>query len=170
MLSYMVGIAEASQLDSLHVVLPPEAFAPARHKLVEAMPKVVAQDCKDGMSASLRAGMMAVPPEAEGVMVLLADMPEIQTEHINQLIAQFQPNRIVRAVTEDGISGHPVLFAKTYFADLAALTGDVGAKTILRLAQDQIVDVTISGQAATLDLDTPEDWAHWRAKTSRQEF
>lgn len=170
LLAHMIAIAEASRLSSLHVVLPPKSVNPARHVIATEHNIVVSKNSADGMAESLRAGMAAVPPDADGVMVLLADMPLLQTDHIDQLIARFRQGRIVRAVTDDGEPGHPVLFAKSYFDDLAKLRGDEGARSVLRGAGADVMDVAISGKAATLDLDTPEDWALWRTRSSRQEL
>jgi len=164
LLSHVISVLEASQLDSIHIVLPPEPVAPKRHALMGARTPVVATDCATGMSASLRAGLKSLPKTADAAMVILADMPAVKASDIDLLIAHFKPNKIVRSVTPEGAPGHPVLFSRRYFDDLMALDGDVGAKEIIRTAAGDVIDVVISGEGATLDLDTPEDWAKWRAR------
>ena len=163
LLSHVISVLEASRLDSLHIVLPPQAEAPKRHALLGARIPVIAADCATGMAASLRAGLSSLPQEVDGAMVVLADMPAVQATHVNRLIDRFQPHSIVRSVTPDGRPGHPVLFARRYFDSLMALKGDVGAKEIVRGAQGHVIDVVTTDEAATLDLDTPEDWAKWRS-------
>ena len=99
-------------------------------------------------------------------MILLADMPEVGAAEIDRLIAAFDPaegREIARAVSADGRPGHPVLFGRRFFEDLRGLAGDQGARQILAGAGEFVVEVPTAGTAALVDLDTPEDWAAWRA-------
>ena len=104
---------------------------------------------------------------AEAVVVLLADMPEVGAGDIDRLIAAFDPGEgreICRAVSGDGDPGHPVLFGRRFFEALAGLTGDRGAREVLREAAEFVTEVPTRGRAAVVDLDTPEEWAAWRAE------
>jgi molybdenum cofactor cytidylyltransferase len=158
--------ARASQADRVIAVLAPGAEA--RRAALDALPVAVveAPDWAEGMAASLRAGLAAVSAEAEAVVILLADMPEVTAGHIDRLIAAFDPEEgreICRAVSASGVPGHPVLFGRRFFESLAQLTGDRGARDLLRDAPDFVTDVPTPGEGAAVDLDTPEDWAAWRA-------
>jgi molybdenum cofactor cytidylyltransferase len=120
------------------------------------------------MAASLRAGLAAVAGRADAVVILLADMPEVGPAQVDRLIAAYDPEEgreICRAVAADGTPGHPVLFGRRFFETLAGLTGDRGAREVLREAAEFVTDVPTPGRAAVVDLDTPEDWAAWRAQT-----
>jgi molybdenum cofactor cytidylyltransferase len=158
--------AKSSRADEVVVVLPPGAAA--RRAALEGLGVVAveAPDWEEGMAASIRAGLAAVAERADAVVILLADMPEVGTAEIDRLIAAFDPGEgreIVRAVSADGTPGHPVLFGRRFFEALAGLTGDRGAREVLREAAEFVVDVPTPGRAALVDLDTPEDWAAWRA-------
>ena len=99
-------------------------------------------------------------------MLALADMPEVRAEHVDRLLSAFDPaegRAICRATDAEGRPGHPVLFGRRFFESLSRLTGDEGAREILRANADFVVDVPTPGRAARLDLDTPEAWAAWRA-------
>jgi molybdenum cofactor cytidylyltransferase len=162
--------ARASRADDVVVVLPPGAGArrAALHGLAVGI--VEAPDWAEGMAASLRAGLAAVAARADAALILLADMPEVGPGDIDRLIAAFDPGEgreIVRAVSADGTPGHPVLFGRRFFEALAGLTGDRGAREVLREAAEFVVDVPTPGRAALVDLDTPEDWAAWRAEGGR---
>ena len=131
-----------------------------------AVETIVAADCVEGMAASLRAGLAAVEARADAVLVLLADLPEVGVADIDRQIAAFDPaegREIVRAVSADGRPGHPVLIGRRFFEDLRGLAGDQGARSVLAAAADFVVEVPTAGDAALVDLDTPEDWAAWRA-------
>ena len=52
--------------------------------------------------------------------------------------------------------GNPVLFSHQHAAELRELTGDVGARTLLRRHEDLVVEVELEDEGVLLDLDTPE--------------
>ena len=158
--------ALASRADATVVVLPPGAAARRAALAGLAVELVEAPDWAEGMAASIRAGLAAVSQRADAVVILLADMPEVGAPEIDRLIAAFDPGEgreIVRALTADGAAGHPVLFGRRFFESLAGLVGDHGARDLLAAAPEYVMDVPTRGRAAVTDLDTPEDWAAWRA-------
>lgn len=120
----------------------------------------IVADASEGMSASLRAGAQAAR-EAEGMMVVPADMPELDTEDLDTVLDQFlaDPSRPVRGATQTSEPGHPVILPKELVQKAECLSGDEGAKRLL-LGEDTIL-VPLRGQRAILDLDTPEDWVQW---------
>lgn len=151
------------------VVLAPDR--PARAAAVEGLDvvPVVAPDAALGMAASLRAGIAAVAgrwPGAQGVMILPGDMPGPEAEDLSRLLAVFaeDPARIVRGATGQGIPGHPVIFPAALFPALMAQTGDEGGRAVVAAHRDRVVLVPLPGDRAVLDLDTPEDWAAFRAR------
>jgi CTP:molybdopterin cytidylyltransferase MocA len=123
-------------------------------------------DAAEGMAASLRAGARACPP-GHAVMILPADMPEIGAEDLHRVLAAARqaPDRIVRATAEDGRPGQPVVFPPRLLARFATLAGDSGARGLM--SGEPVVMVALPGARALVDLDTPEDWADWRARQGR---
>ncbi|WP_426233276.1 nucleotidyltransferase family protein [Pararhizobium sp. DWP3-4] len=111
-----------------------------------------------GIASSLGIGVSAAAQtEPEGIMITLADMPDLSTEHLNALVAAFRETRassIVRAVSH-GLPGNPVIFPRILHSDLQQLKGDVGACSLVRSGAAQVMDVEI-GEAALLDVDTVE--------------
>ncbi|MCA1262367.1 nucleotidyltransferase family protein, partial [Nitratireductor aquimarinus] len=111
----------------------------------------------EGLSTSLKAGIAALPGEAAGALVMLADMPEISTADLNRLVEAFVKaggNAVVRA-THNGKRGNPVILPRALFAEVARLEGDTGARHVVEQELVGIVDVE-TGAAAHLDVDTPE--------------
>lgn len=117
----------------------------------------------DGMAASIRAGVNALKNKA--IMIVLADMPEITASDLHLLLGLHGQglSPIVQAASADGTPGQPVVFAAKYLKLLAKLQGDEGAKSILKAHARDVARVPLKDQRATIDLDTPEDWAAWRA-------
>ena len=112
-------------------------------------------DFAGGLSTSLRAGMQWVPPDADGLVVLLADMPGITAAAVDRLIAAFRHEAIVIA-TADGKRGNPVIWPRRFFADLTAVTGDVGGRRLIEENRSSVIEVEI-GLPAALDIDNPEE-------------
>ncbi|MBV1866938.1 MAG: nucleotidyltransferase family protein [Marinosulfonomonas sp.] len=121
-------------------------------------------DADSGMAASLRVWPAAAPKKAPGVVVMLADMPDVTTHDLNTLMQAFSAagaTQIIRATNASQTPGHPVIFPRHMFEDFADLRGDQGARPLL-LGQD-VIEVALPNLNATTDLDTPQDWAAWRA-------
>ena len=152
------------------VLVPVSRDHPARAAALDALKnrrlRVIPVDGREGMAVSLRtaaAHCSAMHTEPAGLMVLLADMPELDTPDLNAMTAAFRaaPDAVHRAAGEDGMPGHPVIFPRRLFGRLTALTGDDGAKSVLQVEKVHLHP--LPGRRALVDLDTPEDWAAWRA-------
>ena len=159
-------IAEAALATGLPVTvaLPPDR--PARHAALDglAIRPVTVPDPGKGMSESLKAGLAALPPGA-GVMLLLADLPEITARDLITLCHHWraEPEAILRGAAADGTPGHPVCFPPDLRDDLMTLQGDEGARSVLVRHRARLRLIPLPDWHATTDLDTPEDWAAWRA-------
>jgi len=119
---------------------------------------VLNPDFATGMASSLRAGLSAVREGADGLLVVLADMPGIQSGHLDEMIMVFrreQGRAIVRAVS-GGKRGNPVILPASTFDAIAKLTGDIGARPVIERSGLAVIDVDI-GEAAHVDTDTPEE-------------
>ncbi len=158
--------AQGAQVARVHVVLDRTDGARAGALAGLGLGIVANPQAGEGMASSIRAGMARLGPATDAVILGFADMPEVGPGHYDRLIAAFSPEdgrEIARAVTQAGLPGHPVLFGRRYFENLAALTGDRGAREIVAEAGERLVDVPTEGEGAVIDLDTPEAWAAWRA-------
>jgi molybdenum cofactor cytidylyltransferase len=126
-------------------------------------------DFAQGLGTSLRAGIAAVPAEADGAVVCLGDMPQVDAGLIDRLIAAFAPDRGALAVvpTIEGQRGNPVLWSRRFFPDLMAIEGDVGARQLIGRYGEAVAEVPVTGQAALLDVDTPEALAGLKAEIER---
>ena len=115
-------------------------------------------DFADGLGGSVKAGISAVPPEADGAVVCLGDMPQVDAALIDQLIAAFDPVKGALAVVPvfDGRRGNPVLWSRRFFPELMAIEGDIGARHLIGRYSEAVVEVPVTGNGALVDVDTPE--------------
>lgn len=126
-------------------------------------------DASVGLSASLRAGLAAIPPTGR-VMFSLADLIDLTSADLTTVLRapeQSPRSLIWRGATADGKPGHPVLIADTLRAEFESLSGDTGGGAILRRYAAHTTLVPLPDQHARYDLDTPADWAAWRAARSK---
>jgi molybdenum cofactor cytidylyltransferase len=115
-------------------------------------------DFAQGLGGSVRTGIAAVPAAADGAIVCLGDMPQVDAALIDRLIAGFAPEQGALAVvpTIDGQRGNPVLWSRRFFPDLMAIEGDVGARNLINRYGEAVVEVPVTGKGALVDVDTPE--------------
>jgi molybdenum cofactor cytidylyltransferase len=114
-------------------------------------------DYADGLSTSLKAGLRAVPPNCDGALVLLGDMPKIAPALIDRMIAAFSPQdgRAICVAVHEGTRGNPVLWARQFFPEIEAISGDTGAKALFARHEELVCEIE-AGQASLSDIDTPE--------------
>ncbi len=120
----------------------------------------------EGLSTSLKAGLAAVPDEADGAVVCLGDMPQVRADLIDRLIGAFDPahGALVVVPTIAGKRGNPVVWARRFFPELMALEGDVGARHLIGRYPEAVTEVPVSDDAALTDVDTPEALVRVRAE------
>ena len=114
----------------------------------------------------VRAGVAALSDDLDGVVICLGDMPLVSSDDINKLIRAFDPieGRAICVPVSGRKRGNPVLWAKSFLAEMAAVSGDVGARHILEQHADQVFEVPVTGEGVLMDIDTPERLAELRAR------
>lgn len=156
----------ASVIDKVIVVLRfgDKAFARELEQRIEN-PDVsyyCAPDSAKGMGHSL-ANAIAKVKDWEAALVFLGDMPFVQAETVESLLAEYEFRKHKAAPiiipVRKGVKGHPVLFAKNYFPEIAAIKGDEGARAVIDAHKDQVFRVEVEDPGVIRDIDTPEDLA-----------
>ena len=111
-----------------------------------------------GMGHSLAAGAERLLAEsnADAVAIFLADMPSIHRDSLETLIAHSSANTIVLP-SYQGKRGHPVLFGRDFWPQLATLSGDAGAKPVLQQHPEAVRIVELDDPGVLQDVDTPAD-------------
>ena len=116
-------------------------------------------DYASGMGTSLRQGFTALDRTTDAAMVLLGDMPLVDVELISALVAAFADDVTAVVPVYDGQRGNPVVLSTKLAPEIAALTGDAGARNILRERKD-VREVPVNNPATRLDIDTPDALAN----------
>jgi molybdenum cofactor cytidylyltransferase len=147
---------------AVRVVLGPDQAA-RQATLADLSVEIITAAQSDGMAASIRAGVAGLKGP---VLIVLADMPEITAQDLYLMVSlgAHAPTAILQAASPAGIPGHPVLFPADLLPELSQLRGDQGAKAVLTKQAARVTLLPLADARATVDLDTPEDWAAWHAK------
>jgi molybdenum cofactor cytidylyltransferase len=159
LLGWTVAQAEASpDLDEVLLVL-----GHARDQILAGLTlhrarPIINSEFHEGCAASYRTGLAAADPDTDGVMILLGDQPGVDVEIIGHVADAWRAGgSLIVVAAYQGIPGHPLLFNRQLFPDLAALHGDKAAWKILDRNPDQVHRVEV-GRPLPPDVDTPADY------------
>lgn len=116
----------------------------------------------EGMGSSIREGIKFLArerSEIDSVLILPGDMPLVRPETVNRLLKAYSEtgSHIIVPVFQ-GQRGHPVLFDKKMFNELLKLSGDVGARNILKKCAGEIFWVNVNDPGIHIDVDNWEDY------------
>ncbi|HEY3694359.1 nucleotidyltransferase family protein [Phenylobacterium sp.] len=110
----------------------------------------------EGLGASLRTGAAVLPADAAGVFIFLGDMPRVPTAVLQSLADAVLAGAPAAAPQFAGRRGNPVLLGAALIPALDALTGDQGAREILRRLGDRLALVEAPDDGVLFDVDLPE--------------
>jgi len=114
---------------------------------------------QDGQGTSIAAGARALAPRTAAALVALGDQPTTPASVIPALLAALKGDgKAIVVPSYRGTRGTPVLFSSACFAELAALTGDAGARSVVGARPERVQTVEIDAPMPS-DVDTPEDYA-----------
>jgi molybdenum cofactor cytidylyltransferase len=118
---------------------------------------------REGISSSLVAGVEEIAHSHDHGMILLADMPFIDRRVINLLIGEYLNSKMsIGAVKVGEHAAHPVVFRRDLFFELKALTGDVGARSLLKKYSDQVCLIAPGTGYDNRDIDTQQDYQNFQ--------
>jgi molybdenum cofactor cytidylyltransferase len=124
-------------------------------------PRIVRNpDPSRGQLSSLLAGMDAVlTARTEALMMTLVDVPLVRVSTVIAVIDEWRRSRapIVRPAIGDR-HGHPVIFDRAVFDEIRRAGLDVGAKSVVRAHEHEIVNVPVDDEGCVRDVDTPADY------------
>ena len=122
-------------------------------------------DYADGLSTSMKAGLAALNDEVDGILVCLGDMPRVSPETVDKLISAFDPleGRAICVPTWRGKRGNPVLWSRQFFEEMMEVSGDVGARHLIGIHGELVVEVEMKDDGVMIDVDTPDALARMNA-------
>lgn len=116
----------------------------------------IVENWAEGMGATISSAIKALASNVSHVCIMLTDQVKLEHTHYNELIecAKLYPDKII-AARYNGHLGAPCIFPASFFTELKTLSGDIGARNILRKHRSGVLAVEMP--EASIDIDTPED-------------
>ncbi|MFC5864793.1 NTP transferase domain-containing protein [Acidicapsa dinghuensis] len=160
LLGRTLRIVQEAGADPIFVVLGANSESIASTLDLSAARVISNPEWGRGISTSIRAGVSALvktEPRSRAVLMLVCDQPNLSSQHLQQLTAAYDAGdgQTIVASHYGGTEGIPAIFPAALFADLQALSGDNGARQLLRTSDLQVVAVPFPN--GEIDIDTPED-------------
>jgi 4-nitrophenyl phosphatase len=114
---------------------------------------------EEGLSTSVRAGLAALPPEAEAAILMQCDQPLLTASLLQAMVDRFEETgAAVVHPAHAGRRGTPTLFARRLFPELAALEGNVGGRAVVAAHPGEAATVEVIDPDVLADIDTPADY------------
>ncbi|NYD40641.1 nucleotidyltransferase family protein [Nocardioides panaciterrulae] len=149
-----VEVLREGGCDAVTVVLGAAADEAAALLEGQEVAVTVAEDWAEGMGASLRAGLAALGPEVDAVLVSLVDLTDLSAAVVARVVRGDVDDRSLRRAGYHGVPGHPVLLGRGHWPGVtASATGDKGARDYL--AGESVTLVECGDLATGEDRDTP---------------
>jgi len=123
----------------------------------EKMKIVFNKNFENGMASSIKTGLNHFSEKTEAFFICLGDMPLVSHNIYNQLIKS-KNNKEIIVPTYKGQQGNPVLFDKSMKEKIRNISGDSGAKKILELNKDKILNLEINDQSIAKGFDTQDNF------------
>ena len=144
------------------VIFPPEQPEMMKTVVKSSCEAQVLSPASKGLSDTI-AHSVKLYPDAVGWLICLADMPSIKPNIYKTICAMASLNKII-APTFEGRRGHPVYFPNRFYSELAVLTGDKGAASIISQFHKEVVLLPVKEAAITEDIDTLLDLDKYLSK------
>lgn len=122
---------------------------------------VHADEYAEGLSASLKAGIAAVPQDCAAALVCLGDMPLVTGRMLDRLLETYdrEEGRLIVLPTFRGKQGNPMLWDRRFFPEILQITGDSGARFLVGKHMESVAEIEMADDAVLRDFDTTESLA-----------
>lgn len=157
-----IEILAAAMLQSVaRLIVVVGAHGDAVRGAIPADPRILVIENPDflkGQLSSIKAALPQVGAEAAGALIHLADHPMVHAETFAAVVDSYwRVGKPIAIARHQGRRGHPVLFAREMFVELAAAPEDQGARAVVAADPSRVAYVDVDDPGVLTDLDTPED-------------
>jgi molybdenum cofactor cytidylyltransferase len=171
LLEWVLDASLESKLESLTLVLGHEHQkihrALGKKAQLPSLKLVVNQRYQEGLSQSLRAGLLRVRQKFGSVMFLLADQPLVDSRTIDHLLDQFwRSEKDICVPVYQKKKGNPTIFSSSLYDRLLKIQGDIGARNIIQAYPERVLYVELKDPLFFSDIDTKKDLEAIRAALS----
>ena len=161
LLEHTIKVCAKSKLGPVHVILGAQA-----EKILDTITNdsstdiLIHKNWKDGLGSSIAYGVNNTKHLVEkGIIIVLVDQVMLKAEHLVNLVREYEDTKAEIVVSDYGkASGPPTFFAQALFDQLIELSGDQGAKPIIKANKHRVHKVSFPH--GDIDIDQHEDLFH----------
>jgi len=149
----------AASIDELIIVLGYQKEI--IEKLIDKNEKIKCvfnKDFESGMASSIKTGLNHLSEDTEAFFICLGDMPMVNKDIFNLLIKS-KNNREIIVPTYKNKQGNPILFSKSMKKKIMTIEGDAGAKKVIELNKDKILNIETNDQSITQNFNTLDNFS-----------
>jgi len=122
---------------------------------------------EEGINSSVKSGIRALPIEARGTLVMLADMPFVTSEMIAAMVERYRASEAPLVISDyGGVNAPPMLYDRSLFPEILVMEGEGCGRQVVRRHRDE-AEVLAWPESALADLDVPEDYERIKAEGGR---
>jgi molybdenum cofactor cytidylyltransferase len=154
-----LSAAEDSKANSVLVVLGSQAAEIAASLKIARGVVVLNKDYETGLSSSIRAAVLESPPDADGLILMVADQPFVTSADIDRMIKAFVETngKKIVALSHNDKPRNPVIFPRRFFPELSSLSGENGGREVVRRHSSEAILLNAPDGSTFLDIDTKSD-------------
>jgi molybdenum cofactor cytidylyltransferase len=157
LIARLVDTLLASKIDEVIVVLGHEIEKVRAELQGKPVRLVHNPDYREGLSTSVRTGVDAVSPDADGIMICLADQPLLEPADVNQIVAAFadakKVNKSIVVPFFEGERGNPVILDASLRVAILGIVGDVGCKGVIKRYPEKVYALEMENDHVVRDVD-----------------
>ncbi|MGA7129668.1 MAG: nucleotidyltransferase family protein [Chthoniobacterales bacterium] len=157
LIARLVDTLLASKIDEVIVVLGHEIEKVRAELQGKPIRLVHNPDYREGLSTSVRTGVDAVSPDADGIMICLADQPLLEPADVNQIVAAFadakKVNKSIVVPFFKGERGNPVILDASLRVAILGIVGDVGCKGVIKRYPEKVYALEMENDHVVRDVD-----------------
>lgn len=156
-LEHLLDVTKHPKIGVRRVVLGADAEPIAKEIHLHADEIVINDEWEKGQLSSIHAALRSLPPQSDGIVLLLIDHPLISSALVGELIEAFYNSRkpIVLPVY-DGRRGHPLIFSSALYDELLHAPLDTGARSVVWAHSSEIQVVQTNEEGCVLNLNDPD--------------
>ncbi len=107
------------------------------------------------MGGSIRVGVQGVSATSLAIVLMVCDQPHLRSTVLKALVGALSDAVLIAACSYGGRPGSPCCFDRALASELLQLTGDQGARDLIRDPHRNVALVPFDD--GSFDIDTPED-------------
>lgn len=157
----VVGAAVNSELGEVILVYQNEKIGKIAYKY--NLKAVYNNRAAEGQSSALKLGITNASELTDGYLLLVGDQPFLTSNTINILLSKFKKmNTKILCPLYNGHKGTPNLISSCYKNEIFGITGDVGARNVIKHHSDEVKFIDIENEIEGMDIDTWEEYVSIR--------